>query len=425
MSSVANKTKENKYKGITEKKMKNGTIAIMVRFKYDNTIYPVKNFTKLYGCKTRSEAKTQLDKIKVGISQGIKPFVDTPFTLNDIWAKRLETKRISKEWTLETRTNYNYFYNKHIKKWIGHKKLNKITYENLKEIVDNMPTIQGGSKNRVQKLMYPIFDDAIKNGTLNNNPAKHLKIYKSGSDKNIKLRVKNKNLFIARELVKAIPKYQVHQKSQEQEIKMYLYMVVFTAHRIGELLRLKKENVIMDELKIISPPEITKTKIEYHFPIPPICLDYIKSIPEGLLFPTLKKGGLYNIFQRLLKLTDIQFYEGKTISPHDMRRIMLNIMVIDCNVDGMLADSCLSHQQKGSTKHYVGFEDEHIREAYEKYWDKITLEDKDYDAKYNQSKIIRVSNEISNTDKLLKLFEMYQLGLLTEEEFKVKKEELT
>lgn len=424
MSNDTKTVKANKYKGITEKKLKNGTTAIMVRFKYDNTIYPVKNFTKLYGCKTRSEAKKQLDKIKVGISQGIKPFVDTPFTLNNIWKKRLEIKEQNKEWSLQTRTNYNYFYNKHIKTRIGHKKLNKITYEDLKDVVDNMPTIQGGSKNRVQKLMFPIFDDAIKNGTLNNNPAKHLKIYKSGNDKNVTLRVKNKNLFIARELVKAIPKYQVWQKSQELEIKMYFYMVVFTAHRIGELLKLKKENVIMDELKIISPPEITKTKIEYHFPIPPICLAYIKSIESGLLFPTLKRGSLYNIFQRLLQLTDIQFYDGKTISPHDMRRIMLNVMVIDCNVDGMLADSCLSHQQKGSTKHYVGFEDEHIRDAYTKYWDKITLEDEEYDKKYNKSKIISSPSEISNTDKLLKLFEMHQLGLLSKEELEAKKKEL-
>ena len=422
---MSDKVKEDKFKGISTKKLKNGTTAIMVRFKYDNTIYPVKNFTKLYGSRTKSEAKAQLDKIKVGISQGIKPFVDTPFTLNDIWAKRLQTKEKNNEWILQTRTNYNYFYKKHIKPWIGNKKLNKITYEDLKEIVDNMPTIQGGSKNRVQKLMYPIFDDAIKNGTLNDNPAKHLKIYKSGNDKNIKLRVKNNNLTIARELVKAVPLYQVWQRSQEEEIKMYLYMVIFTAHRVGELLKLKKENVIMDELKIISPPEITKTKIEYHFPIPPMCLDYIKSIKSGLLFPTLKKGSLYNIFQRLLALTNIKFYDGKTLSMHDMRRIMLNVMVINCNVDGMLADSCLSHQQKGSTKHYVFFEDEHIRDAYEKYWDKITLEDKEYDKKHNQAQATtQNSSQLNNTDKLLKLFEMHQLGLLTKEELEIKKKQL-
>ena len=420
------KSKKTSYKGITEKTLKNGSTAIMVRFKYENTIYPVKNFTKLYGCETPSEAYKQLEKIRVGISQGIKPFVITPFTLNDIWAKRLEDKKISEEWSEHTRQNYSYFYNKHIKPWIGSKKLSKITLQDLEEVVINMPTIQGGSKNRVQKLMYPIFDDAIKYGVLNDNPAEYLKVYKSGNDKNVKLRVKNKNLTIVKELYKAIPIYPVWQKSQEEEIRMFFLMVIFTAHRIGELLKLKKDNVIMDELKIISPPEITKTKIEYHFPIPPICLDYIKSIKSGLLFPTLKKGSLYNIFQRMLKLTNLKFYDGKTISPHDLRRVMLNVMVIDCKIDGFLADSCLSHQQKGSTKHYVGFEDEHIREAYEKYWDRIILEDTDYNQKYNQVKILTptISKE-NNTDKLLKLYEMFKLGLLTNEEFEANKKALT
>lgn len=413
-------------KGITEKKMKNGIVNIMVRFKYEGKIYPVKNFTKLYGCETKTEAKKQLDKIKVGISQGIKPFINNPSSLNEIWEKRLVDKEISKDWTAHTRQNYSYFYNKHIKPWIGDKKLIKITLEDLEEVVMNMPTIQGGSKNRVQKLLYPIFDDAIKYKKLNDNPAKYLKVYKSGNDKNVKLRVKNNNLTIARELVKAIPTYPVWQKSQDTEIKMYFYMVVFTAHRVGELLKLKKENVIMDEFKIISPPEITKTKIEYHFPIPPICLDYIKSIKSGLLFPTLKKGGLYNIFQRLLKLTNIQFYDGKTISPHDMRRIMLNVMVINCGIDGFLADSCLSHQQKGSTKHYVGFEDEHIRDAYEKYWDKITLEDKDYDKKYNKvlKEVIPTVITPTNHQILKDYHEMFKDGLLTKEEFLAHKEAL-
>lgn len=412
--------------GIYEKTLKDGNTYIYARLKYDGKKYPPKNFTKLYGITTKKEAKKKLEEIKVGISQGFKPFVNTPFTLTDIWEKRIKEKEKDNEWTTETRRNYGYFYYKHIAPLIGAKKLSKITLEDLKEVVMNMPTIQGGSKNRVQKLMYPIFDDLIKNGTLNENPAKYLKIYKSGNDMNVKLRSKNTNLTIARELYKAIPQYKVHQKSQDQEIKMFLYMIVCSAHRIGELLKLKKENVIIEDEKIISPKTITKTKVEYHFPIPPICLNYIKSIKSGLLFPTLKRGGLYNIYQRLIKLTDLKFYDGKTISAHDMRRIMLNIMVVECGIDGFLADSCLSHQQKGSTRHYVGFEDKHIREAYEKYWDKITLTDKEYDEKYNKvvQEITPIVSSISNDDKLYMLHEMVKDGLLTKEEFLSKKQAL-
>jgi integrase len=224
--------------------------------------------------------------------------------------------------------------------------------------------------------------------------------------------------------------YQVHCKAQEQEIKTYLYMVVLTAHRIGELLQLTKDDIVIDEKKIISPEEITKTGEEYHFPIPDECLSYIENIKNGLIFPTLKRGSIYNIFQRLVNIAvdigKINFYEGKTVSPHDMRRIMLHIMIINCGVDSMLADSCLSHKQKGSTKNYVDFTDENIREAYQKYWDILALTGKEYNDKYNKvSTTQHNSSVMNNTDKLVKLLEMLDRGLITEVEFKKQKSFLT
>jgi len=85
-------------RGITEKTMSNGKTAIMVRFKYNSTTYPVKNFTNLYGCKTRTQARDKLNEIKVLISQGMKPFLNTPTTLNEIWKERVILKRESGEW---------------------------------------------------------------------------------------------------------------------------------------------------------------------------------------------------------------------------------------------------------------------------------------------------------------------------------------
>jgi integrase len=127
----------------------------------------------------------------------------------------------------------------------------------------------------------------------------------------------------------------------------------------------------MEEKKIISPPSITKTKEAYHFPIPKECILYIENIKSGLLFPTIKKGSLYAIFQRLLKLTDIKFYEDKTLSMHDMRRLMLSIMIINCKIDSRLADACLSHKQSGVIQHYISFAYKDIKKSYKKYWKKI------------------------------------------------------
>lgn len=402
-------------RGITEKKMKNGTTAIMVRFKYDGTTYPVKNFTKLFGCENRTQARDKLYECKVMLSKGEDPFIHTPTTLTEIWEQRVKNKKASGEWNDLTIQNYNYFYYKHIDKAIGKRKLHRIKLTDLEQIHKNMSKQQGGTKNRLQKLLYPIFEDGIKQGLVNKNVSIDLKKHKIGKLKKIKERTASSHLTIARALYKAIPLYQVHCKAQELEIKTYLYMVVLTAHRIGEILQLTKEDVVMDEKKIISPAKITKTSEDYHFPIPDECLAYIENIESGLLFPTLKRGSIYNIFQRLVKiaveLNDIKLYDGKTVSPHDMRRIMLHIMVINCKVDSMLADSCLSHKQKGSSKNYVDFTDEDVGAAYEKYWDKLALSDEEYSEKHI------TSTSMDNTEKLIKLVDMLDRGLLTKDEF--------
>lgn len=416
----------DKYKGITEKKMKNGTTAIMVRFKYDNTIYPVKNFTKLFGSTTKTQALEKLNECKVMLSKGENPFISTPTTLTQIWKQRTIDKRQSGEWSELTIKHYNYFYYKHIDKVIGKKKLHRITLSNLEQIHLNMADKEGGTKNRLQKLLYPIFDDGIKKGLVNKNIALDLKKHKIGKLKKIKDRTASSHLTIAQSLYKAIPQYKVHCKAQEVEIKTYLYMLILTAHRKGELLKLKKEDVVFKEKKIISPPEITKTKEEYHFPIPDECLEYIENIDSGLLFPTLKHASIYGIFQRLFNIAKdigkIDFYKNKTISPHDMRRIMLHIMIMNCSVDSMLADSCLSHKQEGSTKNYLDFSDENIREAYQKYWDILALSEIDFNSKYAKITLEHTKPQTKNdADKLIELANLLNKGLINEEEFKVLK----
>jgi len=356
------------FKGISTKTLKNGNKAIMVRFKHQCKTYPVKNFTKLFGCKTEDQANTKLAEVKVLISQGKNPFLTTPNTLNDLWYQRLQKKKKSGEWRQITIDNYSYYYDAHIKKVIGHKKLSKITYSDLEKILENMGKKQAGTKNNLKKLLLPIFETAIKNDDLQNNIIKRLETFKIDTDKDLDIVCKDDSLSIIKKLYNAIPIYKVHCKAQEQEIKMFLYMVVLTAHRIGELLQLKKENVVMEEKVIISPAEITKTKKDYKFPIPSECLEYIDRIESGLLFPTIKRGSLYAIFQRLLKLTDIKFYNNKTLSMHDTRTLMLSIMITDCKIDSRLADSCLNHTQKGVIKHYLSFGYKDKKKAYKKYW---------------------------------------------------------
>lgn len=126
------------YKGITTKIMADGSKAIMVRFKYQNRTYPIKNFTNIFGCKTETQAFNKLQEVKVLISQGKNPLIYSPHTLNDFWNQRYEEKVSSGEWTNSTPINYKYFYDAHIKNTIGHLKLDKITYEDLKKVLKKL-----------------------------------------------------------------------------------------------------------------------------------------------------------------------------------------------------------------------------------------------------------------------------------------------
>ncbi|MEA3523202.1 MAG: hypothetical protein U9R50_09505, partial [Campylobacterota bacterium] len=58
------------YPGITTKTLENGVNNIYVRFKHLGKVYPVKNFTKLFGCKTEKQAYDKLQEVKLEISKG-------------------------------------------------------------------------------------------------------------------------------------------------------------------------------------------------------------------------------------------------------------------------------------------------------------------------------------------------------------------
>lgn len=55
---------------------------------------------------------------------------------------------------------------------------------------------------------------------------------------------------IVRKLYNAIPEYKVLLEKQETEIIMFIYMVILTSHSMGELMKLTKENIVMEEKRL-------------------------------------------------------------------------------------------------------------------------------------------------------------------------------
>lgn len=356
---------------ITTKILKNGIKNYYVRFMYQGREYPVKNFTKLYGCRTEKQTFEKLQEVKIEISKGKDPFASTLISLNDIFDKRLKQKVANGDWTHSTPKNYTYFYNAYIRNSIGHKKIEKITYEDLLKIQNGMTNVANSTKNTLKMILRPIFVEQMKLGNIYENQIDKLETYNMPVRESLEVRTDEKHIDIVRKLYKAIPLYKTKSDKQLLEIHTFLYLVLLTAHRFGELLKLTKEDCYLNKKMILSPKTITKTKEDYKFPIPEECLEYIGSIESGLIFPTVKRGSLYQIFQRVVALAGIELYNTKKISMHDTRRFLLTIMIRNLKIDSMLADTCLNHKQRGAVKHYIAFNYDDVQEAYSKYWNLI------------------------------------------------------
>lgn len=220
-------------------------------------------------------------------------------------------------------------------------------------------------------ILRPVFAEEVKKENILKSVISQLPTYNTSIRESLETRIRDNHLHVVKKLYQTIPHYNTTKKSQKAEVKIFLYLTILTAHRYGEILQLKKEDCYMDKKMIMPPKEITKTKDDYRFPIPAECLEYINNIESGLLFPNMSRNGVYAMFKKFVKLADISLYNDKSISMHDTRRFMLTIMIRDCKIDSVLADTCLNHKQRGIIKHYLSFTYSDVENAYIQYWGKI------------------------------------------------------
>lgn len=414
------------YAGITTKKMKNGSNSIMVRFKHNGVTYPVKNFTKLFGCTTESEANKQLYKVKVLLSEGKDPFATSFSSLNHLWDEKLKLNEKNNIWAKTTIKGNKYFYDRYISQSIGKYKVEKIKYEHIQTILNQFKKEQTSAKNKIIHLLKPIFEEEKKKGIIDKNIFDDIKPVKEIIQREELSNRTNLNYTtIARKLYTAISEYDQSHSSNIEQHRMFLYMLLLTAHRYGELNQLEKKHCKIEERKIVAPASITKTKVDYHFPIPDECMEFIKNAPEGRLFNIPRGGTSGRVFHRLLVKANIETIDEHSISMHDTRRLLLTIMVGDLNIDSRLADFCLEHKTQGTIKHYLQFEYKDKVRAYNKYWNhirNISSEEILEEPVFDNQNLDNSSN--SNFAKLKELITMFENGYITKEQFEVERDRL-
>lgn len=406
--------------------MSNGSTALMVRFKHLGITYPIKNFTTLFGSTTEKQAFDKLNEVKQMISEEKDPFASSISSLNQIFEERVALNLKNGIWANSTVKNYEYFYKNHIKSVIGRKKVEKIKYQDIMKILNKFTKTQAGSKNTVIDILKPIFKEEFNKGTIFINVMNKIDKYTVEVQKEeLSKRTNLENTDIVKQLYKAIPLYSQAKKENIEQHQIFLYMLLMTAHRFGELNQLESKHCDIENRKIISPKEITKTNENYHFPIPDECLNYIKNHKGSKLFNIPRGGTASRLFHRLLIKAKITTIDNHSISMHDTRKLMLSIMVNKLNIDSRLADYCLDHKLQGTIKHYLEFTYEDKVKAYKKYWDFIrgVIEKEIVEEKHNEE-IQVIKNDSSNFDKLKELVDMVKDGFLTKEEFEIEKNKL-
>lgn len=358
------------YNGITTKTSTNGSKNIYVRFKHNGTNYGVRNFTKLFGCKSEKSAFDKLYEVKLALSNGSNPFDNRSMILNDLWDKKL----LIVKWEETTRKHYINFYDIVIRNTLGKKSLTKITAKDILNLKNNYSHKSISYQNRIKSLISPIIDEAVINGDLDYNPISILKNKVAPSSKSIAEKIIDNELEIAKKLYKKLKNNEVkyisnnyHRRFDSNEETNCLFMLMLmTVHRFGELLQLRKSDIYGD--KIVSPKEITKTDRPYEFPFPKELTKYIESKNnDELLFPNMNRSMVSVRFKKLIDNLDITLIKNQTLTPHDLRRIFTSILVKE-KVDVTLIDIALEHKIRGVISHYLHYTYDDKKELFEKYW---------------------------------------------------------
>lgn len=139
-------------KGITTKILSDGSKNIYVRFKHNGTNYGVKNFTKLFGCRSENTAFEKLGDIKKLLSKGVNPFNDNSLILNNLWDKKLLTVN----WRENTRKHYINYYDIVIRNTLGKKSVHKITASDVDLLKEKYAHKSISYQNRIKNIISPI-----------------------------------------------------------------------------------------------------------------------------------------------------------------------------------------------------------------------------------------------------------------------------
>ena len=222
-----------------------------------------------------------------------------------------------------TRNDYSSRINKHIRPALKSKLIENFTRQDARRLLavyaDNNQPVQA---NRIHAILSKMLNFAVEEGYIRANPM--LGLPKLGREKSRERAYDNAEIA---SLWDAFEK-------QDTIHGTYLKVLLMTAQRRGEVVKMKWEHIDFGTGVWNIPAENTKNKVEHYIPLQPLALDMIESLKpltgeQAFVFNSMRVdntpiAGFTKLIMRIKKMTSI-----KDFRLHDLRRTVATNLAKD------------------------------------------------------------------------------------------------
>lgn len=335
--------------------------AFMVRINHRGKEYPVKNFTKIFDCKTVEDVEEKIKMCKDMWDRGEEPFDNRTFGERAYHYFNSLTNP-------KTKSIYRQSYDKHCKKYIHDLKPNQLSQTIIKKIYNGMvvcPDVNSSSTiEKARTYLSPVFKELYEDRKITINYLRKEPI-PDLEDNNILLPL-NERLYDVDYKIIARKLYNGILKIERDDIRNYILFTLMTARRRAEVFRTTHKHINLNIKKIKATKDITKTKIEDEYPIPEEIIDYLKNSDKEYPLKVDEKS-YYKAWKKLLLDEDIKVHQVFRL--YDTRHLFTSTMQEIHPEKWKVIDECLSHIPKTIDNTYHSRRFEKRKEIFEEYWE--------------------------------------------------------
>ncbi len=260
--------------------------------------------------------------------------------LSELWELYFQTLDKSTSWTFTKES----FYKRYLKEPLGKKKIDSIKEYHIMAIIRKHQSEGMATRtvNTSLEILRPLFDFAIKNKALRDNPTRFIVLKKDNTKKIV---INGAEMF--KRIFEGINEYYA-----TQPFYRALFLFGFTGRRKSEILKLKWENIDLDNNYYWI--EDTKNNEKQKYELPHFIKEVLIQIPDtrtGLVFKSPVTG-------RMLENTDGQMNKLKKhlqmpeLTLHYMRNVLVSALA-ERGTEAITLSGMLGHRDATTINKYL------------------------------------------------------------------------